>query len=125
MNKYLIATLALSTFLLSVFAFILWNKLNSSKQQIKDREQVISAYIKVIEAIGRTENVQLNKLKKELEKDFEVSEKPYECCDDGLLYHTLLTKDEEDWRGAGAYMGGIEIITDSLNQLKTLMMWKP
>ena len=125
MKKFTPYIFAVTTGLLCVCLFIIWTKYEAAKNEIEDREHVISSYIKVIEAIGRTKNVQLPNLKKELGKDFEVSDKSYECCDDGLLYHTILTKDEKNWRGAGAYLGGVEIITDSLNQLKTVMMFKP
>jgi hypothetical protein len=125
MKKLLTFVFAFSTCLMTLVSLLLWNKYNSAQEKIKDRELVISSYIKVIEAVGRTKKVTIEELKKELQNDFDVHEKPYQCCDDGLLYHTILTKNHNDWRTAGDYMGGIEIITDSINQLQTVAMYKP
>ena len=74
---------------------------------------------------GIVAQVNIEDLLTELDKDFHVCNKPYESCEDGLLYHTILTRKESELKVAGEYMGGVEIITNSKNQIKTVMMFKP
>ena len=104
---------------------LFWFKNDSLKNQLKDREQAISVQLKLIDAIGRTSSVEVQKLKKELNTDFDTSLEPYNCCDDGKLYHTILTNNENDMRTIGNYLGGLEIISDSSGMFENIMMYKP
>lgn len=118
----ILSFISLVSILLTIFLSL---QISTMKETLNDREQVISTYIKVIDAIGRTNNIEINQLKKELEKDFELNKYAYECCDDGFFYHTLLDKNQEDLRISGKYMGGVELITDSTNKFISVMMYKP
>lgn len=126
MTQYLKYSLLFLFGVLITFSILLWRENNSLNTQIDNHEFTISTYVKVIEAFGRLGEVDIKALKHELSDDFEVSGS-YESSDQNKVYHTIIVKDFDDGRpkSIGNFMGGAEIVTDTTDQIETIILYKP
>jgi len=111
--------------ILSGTTFLFYEKVKTRDELIADRERTITNYKKVISAIGNSENINIESLKNELSKDFEISENAGFYEKDKEYYFILQPKDSEINKSEIWEFMGLEIILDKEKKFKTLSLHKP
>ena len=117
--------LIILTAILSGTTFLFYEKVKTRDKIITDREKIIINYKKVINAIGHSENINIESLKSELSKDFEISENTSFHEKDKEYYLVLQPKDNEINKSEIWEFLGFEIILDKEKKFKTLSLYKP
>lgn len=122
--KLLIVTLGLGLIMLGSIAFLNWERVKTRNHQINDRELTITSYMKVIEAISRSSSIELEKLKLELQKEFNISSEMNYYSHDKEYYYVLQPKNRnvksvEIWE----FMG-LELILDDEKKFKSVNLHK-
>ncbi|MFD2591887.1 hypothetical protein ACFSTE_13705 [Aquimarina hainanensis] len=117
--------LAISTILLGGLAYWHYLEANFSAKVIKDRELTITNYKKVINAMGRSGDISVKKLKTELRKEFDVDEKPGYNDYAKEYYYVLYPKKYEVNSREIWDFRGLELILDEEKVFKTITMYKP
>lgn len=111
--KVLVITLALVVFLLGGLTLINYEKVKTRNNAIDDREKTITEYKKVIEAIART-------------NDIDLDEQLGYYKHDNEYYYILSSKGNDiRKREIWEFMGGLELVLDDKKQFKTVNMFKP
>ncbi|MBG6130337.1 thioredoxin-related protein [Aquimarina sp. EL_43] len=123
--KLLTFLLAISTILLGGLAYWYYLEANFSAKVIKDRELTITNYKKVVNAIGRSGGVHVNKLKTELKKEFDLNEKIGYSDHSKEYYYVLYPKKYEVNSREIWDFRGLELTLDEQKAFKTIHMYKP
>lgn len=123
--KLLTILFVISTILLTGVVYINYLDSNFLKKKIKDRELTITNYQKVINAMGKSGNISVDKLKKELQLEFKIDDKLGYNDFSKEYYHVLLPKNYKvNSTGIWDFMG-LELILDDQKEFKTVQMYKP
>lgn len=117
--------LMILTILLSATTFLFYEKVKTRDELIADREKTITNYKKVINAIGKSENINIESLKNELSKEFEISENAGFYEKDKEYYFVLQPKNSDINKAEIWEFMGLEIILDKEKKFKTLNLHKP
>ncbi len=91
---------------------------------IADRELTITNYIKVINAIGKSGGISIDKLKNELKVEFEI-EKIGDADYSKEYYYILYPKQYDVNHMEILGFMGLELILDEQKKFKTVNMYKP
>lgn len=122
--KSITVFLGITTLLFGIMAGVLYAQIDSYEKTIYDRELTISCYKKVVDAMGRSNGISLDKLNTELMMDFNLGESGYNGFNN-QYYYVLHPKDRrviphEIWN----FMG-LELVFDKHKKLKTVDLYKP
>lgn len=111
---------------LSVLIGILYYvDIKAHKKTIINRELTITNYQKVMNAIGRTGGVSINKLKKELKKEFNIEEKIGYANFSKEYYYDLFPKKSAVNTQAIWTFTGLQLVMDEQKEFKTISLYKP
>jgi len=123
--KLLTITFGISTIILGLLAGWFYINLNAHAKVVQDRELTITNYQKVINAIGRSGNISVDQLKKELQLEFKIDDNLGYNDFSKEYYHVLFPKDHKvNSTGIWNFMG-LELILNNQKEFKTVQMYKP
>ena len=111
------ALLSLAVLLLTGNALVNYERLKNKEKTLADRERTLTAYMKVVDAIGRTEVVEFGRLQGELLKDFDIKG---EGGDMLLIPKDPTIRSSSIWE----YLGGLSLQIDERGYLLSVKMHK-
>jgi len=113
------------TIILGISTYVYYLKSESRTELLTDRELTITNYKKVINAIGKSGGISIEKLKTELKAEFNVDEE-IGYYDHNKEYYYVLNPKKRDvnYREIWEFMG-LELILDERKKFKTVNMHKP
>jgi hypothetical protein len=123
--KLMTLFLGITTIILGITTYIYYLKAQIQTELLADRELTITNYKKVINAIGKTGGISIDKLKTELKTEFSVDEKIGFYDHDKEYYYVLNPKTNDiNYREIWEFMG-LELILDEQKKFKTVKLHKP
>ncbi|MBW1294150.1 hypothetical protein [Aquimarina litoralis] len=123
--KLLTIIFGISTILLGLLAGWFYLDLNAHAKVVQDRELTITNYQKVINAMGRSGTISVDRLKKELQLEFKIDDEIGYNDFSKEYYYALFPKDHKvNSTGIWDFMG-LELILDDQKEFKTVQMYKP
>ena len=123
--KLMTILFAITTIIFGILTYVYYLKSESRTKLLAYRELTITNYKKVINAIGKSGEIPIEKLKTELKAEFNVDEKIGYYDHDKEYYCVLNPKNSDvNNRGIWEFMG-LELILDERKKFKTVNMHKP
>lgn len=115
----------IATITLSITTFYFYLESKSQTKTRMDRELTITNYKKVFNAIGKSGEISIDKLKAELKTEFIFDEK-IGYNDHNKAYYYVLNpkKNEINTKEIWGFMG-LELILDEQKNFKTISLYKP
>ena len=114
-----------TTLILGITTYVYYLKFESRTKLLEDRELTITNYKKVINAIGKSSRISVEKLKIELETEFDIDEKIGYYDHDKEYYYVLSPKNFAiNYIEICDFMG-LELILDEQKRFKTINLYKP
>jgi hypothetical protein len=118
------ALLTLTTLLFGLTACTLFMQIDRSKKTIANRELTIISYMKVIDAMGRSNAISSQQLKASLLEGFNLGEMGYNDYSDEYYIVAHPIDREINPSQLGDFMG-LQLVFDSQKTLKSIRLYKP
>lgn len=123
--KVMTILFGITTIILGITTYFYYLETEIRNEVIADRELTITNYKKVVNAIGKSGGVSVDKLITELKTEFNIDEKIGYSDYDKEYYYVLYPKNNEvNHREIWKFMG-LELILDEQKRFKTINMYKP
>ena len=122
--KLITLLLGITTLLFGITAWIYYLKTESRTELLADRELTITNYKKVIDAIGKSGGISVEKLKTELTAEFNIAKEIGYYDYDKEYYYVLNPKDKSIKRNEIWEFVGLELILDEQKNFKTISLHK-